>query len=68
MGKDFIKLEEKMAILQYEMLQMSQEIYAQQKEISKLIQEIERMKLLLKNMQLENGIVPHEEDTPPPHY
>ena len=51
MDKDLIKLEEKMAILQHEMQQMSQEIFAQQKEISELTLEIEKMRLLFKSMQ-----------------
>ena len=68
MDKSFIKLEEKMAVMQHEMLQMSQEIYAQQKEILKLIVEIEKMKLIFKNMRPESEILLHEEDTPPPHY
>ena len=57
-----------MAVLQHEMLQMSQEIYIQQKEISKLTLAIEQMKLIVKTIRPESEIIPHNEDTPPPHY
>ena len=61
-------LEEQMAILQHEMAQMSHEVYAQQKELSHLLLEIEKLKSRLEGVQPESGILTANEDIPPPHY
>lgn len=61
-------LEEKMAILQDELSQMSHEVYAQQKELSQLMIEIEKLKSRLEAVQPDSGILTSAEDTPPPHY
>jgi uncharacterized coiled-coil protein SlyX len=57
-----------MAILQHEMAQMSHEVYAQQKELSHLLLEIEKLKSRLEGVQPESAILTASEDIPPPHY
>ena len=63
-----IKLEEKMAILQDELSQMGHEVYAQQKEMARLIIEIGKLKSRLENVQPDSGILNPSEESPPPHY
>ena len=68
MTEKFIKLEENMAVLQDEISQVSLEVYAQQKEIIKLRLEVAALKSRLENTYPDSGILPPDEDTPPPHY
>ena len=51
-----------------ELTQMSEEAYAQQKEISRLTAAFEELKNRLKSMPDDSGILKPEEDIPPPHY
>lgn len=62
------KLEELIAILQSELSQMSDELYAQQKDIEQLRIEIRNLKSKLQNVPTDSGILTADEDTPPPHY
>ncbi|MGB0690011.1 MAG: SlyX family protein [Candidatus Puniceispirillum sp.] len=62
------KLEELTAILQAELSQMSDELYAQQKDIEQLRIEIRNLKSKLQNVATDSGILTADEDTPPPHY
>lgn len=61
-------LEEQSAILQAELSQMSDELYAQQKEIELLRIEIGNLKSKLQNVPVDSGILTADEDVPPPHY
>lgn len=61
-------LEEQSAILQAELTQMSDELYAQQKEIELLRIEIGNLKSKLQNVPVDSGILTADEDVPPPHY
>ena len=63
-----IKLEEKMAILQDELSQMGNEVYAQQKEMARLMIEIGKLKSRLEHVKLDSGILNPSEESPPPHY
>ena len=63
-----IKLEEKMAILQDELSQMSHEVYAQQKEMARLMIEIGKLKSRLEHVKSDSGILNPSEESPPPHY
>ena len=63
-----IKLEEKIAILQDELSQMSHEVYAQQKEMAQLMIEIGKLKTHLKHVKPDSGILNPSEESPPPHY
>ena len=63
-----IKLEEKIAILQDELSQMGHEVYAQQKEMARLMIEIGKLKSHLKHVKPDNGILNPSEESPPPHY
>ena len=51
-----IKLEEKMAILQDELSQMGHEVYAQQKEMARLMIEIGKLKSRLEHVKPDSGI------------
>ena len=62
------KLEELTAILQAELSQMSDELYAQQKDIEQLRIELGNLKSKLQNVATDSGILTADEDTPPPHY
>ena len=63
-----IKLEEKMAILQDELSQMGNEVYAQQKEMARLMIEIGKLKSRLEHVKSDSGILNPSEESPPPHY
>ena len=63
-----IKLEEKMAILQDELSQMGHEVYAQQKEMARLMIEIGKLKSRLEHVKSDSGILSPSEESPPPHY
>ena len=62
------KLEEQISFLQQEIIQMSDELYSQQKEISVLKIEILHFKKRID--ELDNGIESDisKEDKKPPHY
>ena len=61
-----IKLEEKIAILQDELSQMGHEVYAQQKEMARLLIEIEKLKSRFEHVKLDSGILnPSEESHRP---
>ena len=62
------QIEEQTAILQAELSQMSDELYAQQKDIEQLRIEIGNLKSKLQNVATDSGILTADEDTPPPHY
>jgi len=67
--KDIIKkLEEQTTFIQQEILQMSDELYAQQKEILNLNKEIEKLKSKLHIIENDSGIGSLNEETLPPHY
>ena len=68
MDEKFTRLEEKTAILQAEMSEMSDELYAQQKEIAELRRDVETLRSRLKAAQTDSGILRADEDVPPPHY
>jgi SlyX protein len=68
MDNKFKKIEEQTAILQAELSQMSDELYAQQKEIEQLRVEIGNLKSKLQNVPTDSGILTADEDVPPPHY
>ena len=63
-----IKLEEKMDILQDELSQMGHEVYAQQKEMARLMIEIGKLKSRLDHVKSDSGILNPSEESPPPHY
>lgn len=62
------QIEEQTAILQAELSQMSDELYAQQRDIEQLRNEIENLKSKLQNVPTDSGILTADEDIPPPHY
>ena len=62
------RLEEQVALIQADLSQMSDELYAQQREIGSLRQEIETLKSRLLSAQSDSDILTPEEDSPPPHY
>lgn len=62
------QLEERMARLQADLGQMSDEVYAQQKEISALVSQVKALTNRLALTQTDSGILASNEDTPPPHY
>lgn len=50
------------------MSEMSDELYAQQKEIAELRRDVENLRSRLKAAQADSGILRADEDVPPPHY
>ena len=62
------KLEEQISFIQQEMHQMSDEIFTQQKEISKLTTELIILKNKLHDIENNIGIQNSNEEVPPPHY
>ena len=68
MDANIKKLEEKLAFMQLDLQQMSDELFAQQREITKLKSQIHRLEDKVKSLDQTNGILPPEEDVPPPHY
>ena len=62
------QLEENVTNLQHDILQLSQEVFAQQKEITSLLLEIQKLRLRLEHEQNDSGILRASEDKPPPHY
>ncbi len=61
-------LEEKIAYLEHEVSQLSDELYAQQKEISLLREALERVNETIKNNSDGSPMRDASEETPPPHY
>lgn len=62
------RLEEQIALMQADLSQISDELYAQQKENGSLRGEIESLKDTIQDLQSDSGILKPEEDSPPPHY
>ena len=62
------RIEEQIALMQAELSQISDELYAQQKENGSLRREIETLKDRTQSVQSDGGILRPEEDSPPPHY
>ena len=62
------RLEEQIPLMQADLSQISDELYAQQKENGSLRREIETLKDRIKSVQSDSGILKPEEDSPPPHY
>ena len=62
------KLEEQIALMQADLSQISDELYAQQRENSSLRREIQTLKDRIYSVQSDSGILKPEEDSPPPHY
>ena len=62
------RLEEQIALMQADLSQISDELYAQQKENGSLRREIETLKDTIQAVQSDSGILKPEEDSPPPHY
>ena len=68
MEKIVKKLEEQISFMQQEISQMSDEIFIQQKEISKLTIILVNLKNKLNDIENNIGIRNLDDDTPPPHY
>ena len=62
------RIEEQIALMQADLSQISDELYAQQKENGSLRREIEALKDGIQSVQSDSGILKPEEDSPPPHY
>ena len=67
MDKKLQDIQEQAAFMQAEIAQMSEELYAQQKDIAALRMEITVLTSKLQSTQ-ESGILRPDEDAPPPHY
>jgi SlyX protein len=67
MDKKLQDIQEQAAFMQAEIAQMSEELYAQQKDIAALRMEIAVLTSKLQSAQ-ESGILRPDEDVPPPHY
>ena len=67
MDKKLQDIQEQAAVMQAEIAQMSEELYAQQKDIVALRMEIAVLTSKLQSTQ-ESGILRPDEDVPPPHY
>lgn len=68
MTQDIKNIQEILAHMQQEMAQMHDEIFEQQKEISRLTIETRHLNEKIKTMQNSDGILSPEDDIPPPHY
>tara|TARA_B110000483_G_scaffold157153_1_gene186552 strand:- start:1780 stop:1986 length:207 start_codon:yes stop_codon:yes gene_type:complete len=62
------KLEEQITFLQYEISQISEEMYSHQKEILCQKKEIEKLKLKIINMEENRNKLDFQDDPLPPHY
>ena len=62
------KLEEKIAFLQLDLQQMSDELFSQQREITMLKVKIHNLEDKVKSLDHQTGILRPDEDSPPPHY
>lgn len=63
-----IKLQETLFHQGEDIARLSEELYAQQKEISTLNFQVEKLKAKLKSMDEGGDIRKPDEETPPPHY
>lgn len=68
MEKEIQTLQEQIAYMQSELGQLSDELYAQQKEMANLRLEIIKLQQKLQATQSDSGILSPAEDVPPPHY
>lgn len=68
MDESITQLQERSANMQAEIAALSEELYAQQKEIARLTLIVERLNEKLKAAQTDSGILRPDEDVPPPHY
>lgn len=62
------QMQEQMAFMQAELSQLSDEVFAQQKEIADLRLQVQKLNAKLNNVQADSGILNAAEDSPPPHY
>ena len=62
------RLEEQIALMQADLSQISDELYAQQRENGSLRREIQTLKDRIYSVQSDSGILKPGEDSPPPHY
>ena len=62
------QLEETTAQIQAELVQLGDEVYAQQKEIGTLLRLVDSLTRRVQALQSDSGILRSDEDSPPPHY
>ena len=62
------QLEETTAQIQAELAQLSDEVYAQQKEIATLLRLVDNLTRRVQALHSDSGILRSDEDSPPPHY
>ena len=63
-----IKLQEALFHQGEDIARLSEELYAQQKELAMLNFKVEKLTEKLKNISEDSGIRKQDEETPPPHY
>lgn len=68
MEKDIKSMQEQIAYMQAEISQLSDELYAQQKEQADLRLELLKLQQKLQVAQGDGAILTAAEDSPPPHY
>ena len=68
MNSNIKNIEEKITLIQNDMLNMSQEIYNQQKEILELKSNIKKLKFEFQNSQYNNLESLESSNETPPHY
>ena len=68
MEKTIQDLQEQIAFMQSEISQLSDELYAQQKEMTTLRLSLMKLEQKLQAAQGDGAILSPSEDTPPPHY
>ena len=68
MDKIIKKLEEQISFMQQEILEMSDEIFTQQKEITKLTVDLLNLKNKIQDVENSSGMRNVNEEIPPPHY
>jgi SlyX protein len=68
MDKNRQSLEEQLTLMQADQAEMSDELYAQQKEIQQLKLMIDALTRKLQSLETDDGILRPDEDQPPPHY
>ncbi len=62
------KLQEIVAHQSEDISRLSDELYAQQKEIAELYRQIASLKVKLQSAIEDSGVKPIEDEAPPPHY
>ena len=62
------KLEEQITFLQYEISQISEEMYSHQKEILSQKKDIDKLKLKIINIEENRNKLDFQDDPLPPHY